>query len=140
MTEGEVNNYARFYHCCLSVVVPKECLFEIGNEILFKIVSLIESDEFIVIRNCILFLRFLLGIFPMIAEQASLLEHCLNKHRNDSRSDIKVLANSYLSLLISGRNRLVSSTELSVKNLDRLKEALENCLREKVLSSMTDSL
>ena len=140
MTEGEVNNYARFYHCCLSVVVPKECLFEVGNEILFKIISLIESDEFIVIRNCILFLRFLLGIFPMIAEQASLLEHCLNKHRNDSRSDIKVLANSYLSLLISGRNRLVSSTELSGISLDRLKEALENCLREKVLSSMTDSL
>lgn len=139
MTEGEVANYARLYRACLEML-PKGKLIERGNELSFGIIALVETDQFIVLRNCVIFLRHLLGAFPVIPEQASLLEHSLHHFRADARSDIKVLANSYLALLIGSRGKLQSSVDAPAGCLEQLKEALEKCLREKVLSSMEQSL
>ena len=68
----------------------------------------------------------------MAQEQVTILEASLVPLRTDSRKDIKVMANSYTSMLLATKEKLQHAIAYSEKGAEELRSAMEKSLRLKL--------
>eukprot|EP01124_Arcella_intermedia_P007556 TRINITY_DN14644_c0_g1_i1.p1 TRINITY_DN14644_c0_g1~~TRINITY_DN14644_c0_g1_i1.p1 ORF type:complete len:1391 (-),score=439.06 TRINITY_DN14644_c0_g1_i1:79-3657(-) len=73
--------------------------------------SFIESGKFIKIRNAIIVLTKLLGVFPSYNKVASAIENCIAPLASERRNDIKVRAESYKGKLEKNKSTLLSDEQ-----------------------------
>ncbi|KAK9502579.1 hypothetical protein O3M35_011328 [Rhynocoris fuscipes] len=110
-----------------------------------SLINLLESGEFIQIRNAILFLIKLLPVFPVISKLAQFIEKRINKVREEeknNRQDLYTLATSYSGLLMSKSSKWISESDFHVVSASSTPADTTSSLKEDIdsesFSSQTD--
>lgn len=107
-----------------------------------SLINLLESGEFIQIRNAILFLIKLLPVFPVISKLAQFIEKRINKVREEeknNRQDLYTLATSYSGLLLSKSSKWISESDFHVVTASSAPADTTSSLKEDIDSESFSS-
>ncbi|XP_072998778.1 THO complex subunit 2 [Typha latifolia] len=82
------------------------------------LVQCLESTEYLEIRNALIVLTKISGVFPVIRKSGLNLEKRVAKIKGDEREDLKVLATGVAAALAARKNSWVSEEEFGMGHID----------------------